>query len=159
MVQGTVDFKQMFSVYQLNCRRNSTTHLTDDLSVEHVAPDMRSEWYTRGYLSTQCSVCLFYLPQPSNHIHEHGKNVQGCSLFYFTSPEDFSPRGVIPLEQAEIAEGKRTQGIIDRRDKYIISVTVDPSFQCKKPVYLLSARSSSGQTEWLQVLLAFHLSA
>lgn len=79
--------------------------------------------------------------------------MQGCSLFYFTSPEDFSPRGVIPIELATVAEGRRTHGVVDRRDKYIISITVHHSFQCSKQVYLLSARSSTGQEDWLQVLI------
>jgi hypothetical protein len=78
-------------------------------------------------------------------------NVQGSSLFYFTDADTYSPRGVIPIELATVAAGKRYQGIIDRRDKYIISITVHPSFHTTRSTYLLSARSTSGQEGWLQV--------
>lgn len=77
--------------------------------------------------------------------------VQGSALFYFNDAESFSPRGVIPIELATVAAGQRVQGMLDRRDKYIISVTVHSSFECSKAVYLLSARSTHSQERWIEV--------
>lgn len=77
--------------------------------------------------------------------------IQGSALFYFNDPESFSPRGVIPIELASVSAGQRVQGMLDRRDKYIISITVHSSFECSKAVYLLSARSTHSQERWIEV--------
>jgi hypothetical protein len=77
--------------------------------------------------------------------------VQGASLFYFTAIDSPQPRGIIPLEHGVISAGEVSRKTGDRRDKYIIKIEVDPNAEVRKYTYLLSARSSSGQTEWLQV--------
>ena len=77
--------------------------------------------------------------------------VQGSTLFYFTAFDSPQPRGVIPLENAQIHAGERGQKGADRRAKYLIRVEVDPHADVRKHTYLLSARSTSGQKEWLAV--------
>jgi hypothetical protein len=77
--------------------------------------------------------------------------VQGSTLFYFTDFDSPQPRGIIPVEHAIVTPGERIKGVMDRRDKYIIKVVVDPTFEVKKEFYLLSARSRSGQESWIAV--------
>lgn len=77
--------------------------------------------------------------------------MQGSALFYFNDAESFSPRGVIPIELATVEFGERVQGMLDRRDKYIISIAVHSSFECSKAIYLLSARSTHSQQRWIEV--------
>lgn len=77
--------------------------------------------------------------------------MQGSTLFYFTDVDSPQPRGIIPVENAIVTPGERTKGIMDRRDKYIIKVIVDPCFELKKEFYLLSARNRAGQEGWIAV--------
>ena len=76
--------------------------------------------------------------------------LQGSLLFYFTSIEATQPRGIIPLENAEVSTGEPGKPG-DRRAKYMIRVDVDPNAEVRKRLYLLSARSTAGLKEWVAV--------
>ena len=76
---------------------------------------------------------------------------QGASLFYFTEFDSPTPRGIIPIENAEVLRGERAHATTDRRDKYLIKIVLDPTFEAKREFYLLSARSNSGYEGWLAV--------
>ena len=77
--------------------------------------------------------------------------LQGGTLFYFTNPLAAQPRGIIPIEMAVIGKSMKANGVLERRDKYLISIQIHPSFDSKKQTYFLSARTRKSQADWLEV--------